>query len=117
MSEKTIFTRIIEGDIPSEIVYEDDLCFAIKDISPKAPTPLLIIPRKPIPRLVDSQEEDRELLGHLLLAAGKIARAAGVDDAFRLIVNNGEGAGQSVFHLHLHLLANMTMTEGSLGFE
>ena len=116
MSERSIFTRIIDGDIPSEIVYEDEHCFAIKDINPQAPTHLLLSPRQEIPRLVDASEEHQALLGHLMVTAGKLARAAGVGDAFRLIVNNGEGAGQSVFHLHLHILAKMEMSEGSLGF-
>ena len=116
MTEKSIFTRILDGEIPSEILYEDDHCFAIKDIAPKAPTHLLLIPKKPSPRLVDANEEDQAILGHLMITAGKVARAAGVDEAFRLIVNNGAGAGQTVFHLHLHILGNMTMSEGSLGF-
>lgn len=116
MSEKTIFSRIIDGEIPSDILYEDEFCFAIKDIAPKAPTHLLLIPRKPISRLADATVEDQALLGHLMLVAGKLARAAGIGDAFRLIVNNGEGAGQTVFHLHFHILGNMRMTEKSLGF-
>lgn len=117
MSEKSIFTRIIEGEIPSDIVYEDDFCFAIKDIAPKAPVHLLLIPKKPIPRLVDADQEDQGLLGHLLLAAGKVAEQVGVAEGFRLIVNNGEDAGQTVFHLHLHILGNMKMSEASLGFS
>ena len=116
MTEKSIFTQIIDGEFLSEILYEDDLCFAIKDIAPKAPTHLLLIPKKPIPRLVDSSVEDQSLLGHLLLTANKLAKAANVGDAFRLIINNGEGAGQSVFHLHIHILGNMKMSEQSLGF-
>jgi histidine triad (HIT) family protein len=101
----TLFSRIIAHEIPADIVYEDDLCLAFRDINPQAPTHVLVIPKKEIPRLADAQEEDRALLGHLLLAAGKIARQLGVEDAFRLTVNNGAQAGQSVFHLHLHLLA------------
>lgn len=116
MSEDSIFTRIINGEIPSDLVYEDEHCIAIKDISPKAPTHLLVIPKKPIPRLVDATEDDKALLGHLMLAAGDIARAAGIDEAFRLIVNNGAGAGQTVFHLHMHLLGNKEFTEAQLGF-
>ncbi len=73
MTEKSIFSRILDGEIPSEIIYQDEHCFAIKDVAPRAPTHLLVIPKKPIPRLVDAKDEDRELLGHLLLAAGKIA--------------------------------------------
>ena len=116
MTEKSIFTRIIDGEIPSEILYEDDYCFAIKDIAPKAPTHLLLIPKQQISRLVDAGEKDQALLGHLLLTAGKVAEAAGIGDAFRLIINNGEGAGQTVFHLHLHIMGNLKMSEASLGF-
>ena len=101
----TLFSRIIAREIAADIVYEDDLCLAFRDINPQAPTHVLVIPKKEIPRLADAQEEDQALLGHLLLAAGKIARQLDVEDAFRLAVNNGAQAGQSVFHLHLHLLA------------
>ena len=101
----TLFSRIIAREIPADIVYEDDLCLAFRDINPQAPTHVLVIPKKEIPRLIDAKEEDQALLGHLLLAAGKIARQLNVGDAFRLAINNGEQAGQSVLHLHLHLLA------------
>lgn len=116
MSEPTLFTRIIDREIPADIVYEDEHCIAIKDIAPKAPTHLLVIPKKPIPRLVDATEEDKALLGHLMLAAAEIARQAGVGEAFRLIANNGVGAGQTVFHLHLHILGNKKFSESQLGF-
>lgn len=116
MSEETLFTRIINREIPADIVYEDEHCIAIKDIAPKAPTHLLLIPKKPLARLVDAGEEDKALLGHLMLAAGEIARQAGVGEAFRLIVNNGADAGQTVFHLHLHLLGNKEFSEAHLGF-
>ena len=82
----------------------------------KAPVHLLVIPRKPIARLVDASEEDKALLGHVMLAAGEIARQAGVDEAFRLIVNNGAKAGQTVFHLHLHILGGKNFSESALGF-
>ena len=101
----TIFTKIINREIPADIVYEDDLCLAFRDVNPQAPTHVLLIPKKEIPRLVDAKPEDQALLGHLLLTANKIAQQLGVGDAFRLVVNNGADAGQSVFHLHLHLLA------------
>ncbi len=116
MAEQTLFTRILAGEIPARILYRDEHCFAIRDINPKAPTHLLLIPVKPIPRLVDAAAEDQALLGHLLLTAGKIATAAGIGDACRIIINNGEGGGQTVFHLHLHILGNVEMTEDSLGF-
>lgn len=101
----TIFSKIIKREIPSDIVYEDDLCLAFRDINPQAPTHVLLIPKQEIPKLVDAKEQDRHVLGHLLLAANEVARQLGVADAFRVVVNNGAGAGQSVFHLHLHILA------------
>lgn len=115
MSKPTIFSKIIQGEIPAEFIYEDDVCVCINDTSPQAPTHVLIIPRKPIAKLADATGEDQEILGHLMLKAGEIARQLGVEDAFRLVINNGEGAGQTVFHLHLHLLANKTFSEGSMG--
>ena len=110
----TIFGKIIAGEIPSEFIYEDEHCVAINDIAPQAPVHVLVIPRKAIPRLVDAGAEDQALLGHLLLAAGKIAEQLGVQDAFRLIINNGEGAGQTVFHLHLHIIAGREFAEGHM---
>jgi histidine triad (HIT) family protein len=101
----TIFSKIVRREIPAQIVYEDELCLAFRDINPQAPTHVLLIPKKEIPRLVDAKPEDQALLGHLLLAANKIAQQLGVADAYRLVINNGEDAGQSVFHIHFHLLA------------
>ena len=101
----TLFAKIINRKIPADIVYEDDLCLAFRDISPQAPVHLLLVPKKPLDRLSNAGPEDQALLGHLLLAAGKIARQLKIDNAFRLVVNNGAESGQSVFHLHLHLLA------------
>ena len=102
---QTIFSRIIDRQIPADIVYEDEQCLAFKDVNPQAPVHILVIPKKAIARLVDADDEDGALLGHLLLKAKQIAREQGVGDAFRLIVNNGERVGQSVFHLHIHILA------------
>lgn len=101
---KTLFEKIIAREIPATIVHEDAHCVAFKDINPAAPMHLLLVPRKPIPRLCDATADDQSLLGHLMLTAGKIAAAHGCGDAFRLAVNNGADAGQSVFHLHLHIL-------------
>jgi len=101
----TIFGKIIDRQIPADIVYEDEVCLAFRDINPQAPVHVLLIPKREIPRLADAGDCDQALLGHLMLAAGKVARQLGVEDAFRLVVNNGAGAGQTVFHLHLHLLA------------
>lgn len=105
----TIFGKIIRREIPADIVYEDDLCLAFRDVNPQAPTHVLVIPKKEIARLADAQPEDQALIGHLLLAANRIARELGVEDAYRVVVNNGAGAGQSVFHLHLHILAGRPM--------
>ena len=102
---KTLFEKIIDRDIPADIIFEDELSIVIKDISPQAPTHLLIIPKKVIPKLSDSTAEDQSILGHLMLVAGQIADQLGLDETFRLVVNNGAKAGQSVFHLHLHLLS------------
>jgi len=101
----TLFEKIINKEIPADIIYEDDISIVIKDISPQAPTHLLIIPKKVIPKLSDATDEDQNILGHLMLVAGKIADELGLDETFRLVVNNGAKAGQSVFHLHIHLLS------------
>ena len=117
MSE-TIFGKIVSGEIPAELLYEDEHCIAINDINPQAPVHVLVIPKKGIPRLVDAAADDQALLGHLLLAAGKVVEQLGVAEAFRLIVNNGAGAGQTVFHLHLHILAGRGFAEGQMaGFQ
>ena len=110
----TLFEKIIARDIPADVVFEDDHCIVIKDINPVAPVHVLIIPKKPIPKLADAEAEDQALLGHLMLTAGEVARQLGVEEGFRLIVNNGEGGGQTVFHLHLHLLAGRDFTEAQL---
>ena len=101
----SIFQKIIDKEIPAEILFEDDKCLVFKDINPIAPIHVLIIPKKPIEKISDSKKEDTELLGYLLLKAGDIARELGVEEAFRLVVNNGAGAQQTVFHLHIHLIA------------
>ena len=114
MADKTLFSKIIDGDIPAEFLYEDELCVCIKDIHPQAPTHVLLIPKKPIPKLADAQIADAELLGHLLLKVGHVTRMLGIDDGFRVIINNGEKGGQTVFHLHLHILGDKVFQEGSL---
>ncbi|MDC1082085.1 histidine triad nucleotide-binding protein [Gammaproteobacteria bacterium] len=107
--EATLFEKIIDREIPADILYEDELSIVIKDISPQAPTHLLIIPKKVIPKLSDATDEDQNILGHLMLVAGKIAEQLELDETFRLVVNNGAKAGQSVFHLHLHLLSGRSL--------
>ncbi len=101
----SIFERIIRREVPADIVHEDDLCLAFRDIAPRAPVHVLVIPKKPLENVARAGAGDRELLGHLLLTAATVARNLGVGDAFRLVINNGEAAGQSVFHLHVHILA------------
>ena len=109
MSE-TLFTKIIDREIPADIVYEDELCLAFKDINPQAPLHILVIPKKNIVKISDTTELEQDLLGHLLLKAGEIANAQGYGEAFRLVINNGENAGQTVFHLHIHILAGRTFS-------
>ena len=106
----TIFAKIIRREIPATIVYEDDLCLAFRDIGPQAPMHILVIPKKPIPKIADAQADDQALLGHLLLKASEIAKSEGYGDAFRLVVNNGAGAGQTVFHLHVHILGGRSFS-------
>jgi len=101
----TLFQKIIDREIPADILYEDDKSLVFKDINPVAPIHVLIIPKKQIAKISDAEDIDLEILGHLMLVAGKVARQLGVEDAFRLVVNNGEKALQSVFHLHIHLIS------------
>lgn len=110
MSDDTIFGKIARGEMDANIVYEDDMCVAFRDLYPAAPMHILVIPRKPIPRLCDASEEDGALLGHLMLAANKVAAQEGLGDKFRLVVNNGADAGQSVFHLHLHVIGGRSLS-------
>lgn len=98
-----IFRKIIDRQIPADIVYEDDKAIAFRDISPQAPVHVLIVPKKDISGVADIKAEDREVVGHLLFVAREVAASQGVKD-YRLVINNGEGAGQSVLHLHVHLL-------------
>jgi len=102
---KTLFEKIIAKELPAQFVYEDAECVVIKDINPGAPVHLLVIPRKVIPMLSEATDADRSLLGHLMMVAGKVAADAGFGAALRVATNNGAEAGQSVFHLHLHVLA------------
>ncbi|MGV3483104.1 MAG: histidine triad nucleotide-binding protein [Planctomycetaceae bacterium] len=100
----TIFSKIIAREIPADIVFEDDLCLAFRDVSPKAPTHILIIPKKVIPSLADLNEEDQAIMGRCVIAASLIAKQEGLENGYRLVVNCGSDAGQEVAHLHFHLL-------------
>ena len=104
MPDQTLFEKIIAGEVPAELLHEDDVCVAIADIQPQAPTHLLVIPRRPIPTLNDLTPDDAATVGHLFLVARDLMDARGHRD-YRAVFNCGEGAGQSVFHLHLHVLA------------
>ena len=96
MSEDTLFSKIIRREIPADIVYEDELCLAFRDITPQAPTHILIIPKKPIPKLADAQPEDKAILGHLLFTVSEIARQENLDKGYRVVINTGEEGGQTV---------------------
>ncbi|MEG3435865.1 histidine triad nucleotide-binding protein [Pannus brasiliensis CCIBt3594] len=102
----TIFGKIIRREIPASIVYEDEFALAFKDVNPQAPTHLLVIPKKPLPKLEEATDGDRELLGHLLLIAKKVAADAGLKNGYRVVINNGADGGQTVYHLHLHVLGD-----------
>lgn len=104
----TIFSKIIAGDIPADVVWDDEQCLAFRDINPAAPTHILIIPKKPLVNLADASDADTPLLGHLMRVAAKVAEQEGLED-FRLVANNGAGAGQSVFHLHLHVIGGRAL--------
>lgn len=110
MSE-TLFSKIIKREIPADIIYEDDEVLAFTDVNPQAPTHFLVIPKQAIATVNDIQPEQAELVGKLVLAAQKLAREKGIaDDGYRLVMNCNEGAGQTVFHIHLHVLGGRSMT-------
>ena len=100
-----LFLKIIDREIPANIIYEDEIALAFEDINPQAPTHILVIPKTHIPKLSDAASSQKDILGHLMWATGEIARQLDIEDAYRVVVNNGAKAGQSVFHLHLHILS------------
>lgn len=106
---ETIFSKIIRREIPADVVYEDDLALAFKDITPKAPIHILIIPKEPIAQLSNAEARHHTLLGHLLLTAKQVAEQVGLGNGYRVVINNGPDGGQSVSHLHLHLLGGRQM--------
>jgi histidine triad (HIT) family protein len=101
---ETIFSKIIRREIPAEIVYEDKLALAFRDINAQAPVHILVIPKKPIPSLADATPEDHALLGHLLLVVKQVASQAGLGNGYRTVINTGNDGGQTVYHLHIHIL-------------
>ncbi|MCK4754734.1 MAG: histidine triad nucleotide-binding protein [Calditrichia bacterium] len=105
MEEETIFSQIINKKKPAEIIFEDEEVIAFKDINPQAPVHVLIVPRKPIPKLTDAEESDTAILGKMVMVAKQIAKDFGLDeDGFRLLLNEGKNGGQTIYHLHFHLL-------------
>ncbi len=101
----TLFEKIIAREIPADIVYEDDQCISFRDVNPQAPTHVLLVPKRVIPRIGEATPDDQALLGHLLLKAGEVARQLGLaDGGFRLVVNHGPNGGETVPHLHIHIL-------------
>lgn len=106
---KTLFQRIADGEIPATFLHQDEHCVAFRDIDPKAPTHVLVVPRKPIARLGEAEAADQALLGHLLLTAAKVARDLGLANGFRIVVNHGRDGGESVPHLHVHLLGGRAL--------
>jgi histidine triad (HIT) family protein len=110
MSDKTIFKRIIDGEIPARVIHDDPICMAFHDIAPQAPVHFLVIPKKEVRSIDDLSEEDQQLVGHLLLVIGKIARELDLGAGYRVISNCGPDAGQTVPHLHFHVLAGKPMS-------
>lgn len=112
MSEtaETIFSKIIRREIPAEIVYEDDLAIAFKDVHPQAPVHILVIPKEPIAQLADAEAKDHALMGHLLLTVKRVAQQMGLESGYRVVINTGPDGGQTVYHLHLHILGGRQMT-------
>lgn len=106
---KTIFKRIIDGEIPAKRLYEDDLCLAFHDVNPQAPVHVLVIPKKEVRSIAELAAEDQALAGHLLLVIGKIARDLNLDNGYRVVANIGADGGQSVDHLHFHLLGGRAL--------
>jgi histidine triad (HIT) family protein len=104
-AERTIFQRIADREIPADIVYEDDLCLAFRDINPQAPVHVLVVPKRPIPGMSTVQAGDEPILGHLMVVVARLAEQLGLSRGYRTVINCGEDGGQTVDHLHLHLLA------------
>ena len=111
MAEKTVFGKIIDGEIPADIVYQDERCLAFRDIQPKAPTHVLVIPKKEIACVAEIADEDADLIGHLWLVIRDIAKQLGIaESGYRVVVNNGRDGGQEVPHLHYHLLGGRPLS-------
>lgn len=109
MPQKTIFQKIIDRELPATVRYEDERCIVIEDISPQAPVHLLVIPKKPIPRLAQLEAQDAELMGYLFTVIQRLSISLGLEEGFRIVINNGPKAGETVPHLHIHLLGGRVL--------
>ncbi|XP_037535518.1 histidine triad nucleotide-binding protein 1 [Nematolebias whitei] len=105
----TIFGKIVRKEIPANLVYEDDLCVAFHDVAPQAPTHILVVPKKTIVQLSQAEDDDAALLGHMLIVAKKCAQDAGLSKGYRIVINDGPDGGQSVYHVHIHILGGRIM--------
>jgi histidine triad (HIT) family protein len=110
MSEKTIFKRIIDGEIPADVIHEDEHCLAFRDISPQAPTHVLVIPKKEIQNVASASDEDQMLMGHLMMVIRDVSNQLGLTDGYRVVANCGSDGGQAVDHLHFHILGGRSMS-------
>lgn len=106
---KTLFEKIVDGEIPAKIIYQDDICAAINDINPQAPVHVLLFPKKPIERLSNAEQSDADTLAHLMLTVPNVAKICGLDNGFRVVINNGKDAGETVPHMHIHILGGTTL--------
>lgn len=111
MSEvaETVFSKIIRREISADVVYEDDLVLAFRDVNPQAPVHILVIPKQPIAKLADVESQDHALMGHLLLTVKRVAEQVGLTNGYRVVINNDADGGQTVYHLHLHILGGRPM--------
>ncbi len=107
--QDTLFTKIIKREIPADIVYEDDMAIAFRDIHPQAPVHILVVPKQPLAKLSDAVPEDHRILGHLLMTVKRVADQEGLTNGYRVVINTGADGGQTVYHLHVHLLGGRSM--------
>ncbi|XP_038646688.1 histidine triad nucleotide-binding protein 2, mitochondrial-like isoform X3 [Scyliorhinus canicula] len=106
----TLFSKIIDKSLPADIIYEDDQCLSFRDVNPQGPVHFLVIPKMAIPRISAATDDDKELLGHLLIVAKNIAKKEGLADGYRLVINDGKNGAQSVYHLHIHVIGGRQMS-------
>ncbi|XP_048452856.1 uncharacterized HIT-like protein Synpcc7942_1390 isoform X2 [Rhincodon typus] len=105
----TLFSKIIDKSLPADVIYEDDQCMSFRDVNPQGPVHFLVIPKIPIPRMSETADDDKELLGHLLIVAKDLAKKEGLTDGYRVVINDGKNGAQSVYHLHIHVIGGRQM--------